>query len=133
LERLKERLAESLRALATLDEAVAIASPSTMERDAALIRFAYTFESIWKTAQLYLAEIENIDTGTQRAAIRACGAANLLTAEQTRDVLNMARDRNLVVHTYREPLAALIYARLKQHAALLRVWLDAIDKAVRAA
>jgi len=128
-----ERLAESARALATLDEAAAIKSPSVMERDAALIRFAYTFESIWKTAQLCLAEIQDIDAGTQRDTIRACGAANLLTAEQTRDVLSMAKDRNLIVHTYREALANHIHGRLRNHAALLPIWLDAIDKAARTA
>lgn len=128
-----ERLAESARAFATLDEALAIRSPTVIDRDAALIRFAYTFESIWKTAQVYLAEVQNIDAGTQRDTIRACGAANLLTAEQTRDVLSMAKDRNLIVHVYREALANHIHARLPAHAKLLRIWLDAIDKAVRAA
>ena len=57
MERLSERLAEAAIALASLDELVRRTSRSVVERDAAM-RFTYTFEAVWKTAQRYLYEHE---------------------------------------------------------------------------
>lgn len=58
MDRLRERLKTARRALRTLSEAQALDVQPVVKRDAAILRFTYTFEAVWKTAQLYLAEVE---------------------------------------------------------------------------
>jgi hypothetical protein len=53
VERLSERLTEARRALASLEELARRRERSVIERDAAIMRFAYTFEAVWKAAQLF--------------------------------------------------------------------------------
>jgi hypothetical protein len=61
VERLSERLAEARQALTTFAELARRRDLSVLERDAAIMRFAYTFEATWKAAQLYLYERERPD------------------------------------------------------------------------
>ena len=128
MERLNDRLSLAQRALGTLGEA--LSEPKTpMNRDASIQRFEYTYEAVWKAAQLYLSAIENVEAGSPTSVARACFRAGLLTEEQARTVLAMARDRNLTVHTYNEELADQIYARLPAHTTLMDAWLDAMERA----
>jgi len=133
LERLDERIADSHKALATLEELALRKRLTIVERDAALARFGYTFESVWKTAQRYLADREGKEINSPKGCIRACGAAGLLTVRQTGAAIEMTDDRNLVVHTYKSALAERIRRRLPRHTKPLRVWLDALTKAARTA
>jgi nucleotidyltransferase substrate binding protein (TIGR01987 family) len=73
---------------------------SPIVRDASIQRFEFTFEAVWKAAQLYLATVESLESGSPKSAIRACRQVGLLEDEQAR----MADDRNLTVHTYNEDL-----------------------------
>jgi hypothetical protein len=50
VERLNERLADADRALVSLQELVSSPTRGVIERDAAIMRFAYTFEAVWKAA-----------------------------------------------------------------------------------
>jgi nucleotidyltransferase substrate binding protein (TIGR01987 family) len=128
MERLKERLSLGRRALATLREA--LAEPKTsMNRDASIQRFEYSYEAVWKAAQLHVSTIENVEAGSPTSVARACFRAGVLTEDQARTVLAMARDRNLTVHTYNEDLADRIYSCLPAHAALMEAWLDAMESA----
>jgi len=68
VERLKERLAIARRALSTLQELVRLEHPSPVERDAAIQRFEYTCEAVWKAAQRYLLEVEGISAGNEAVA-----------------------------------------------------------------
>ena len=61
MERLTERLATARAALATLHDLVRKPDRSKVERDAAIQRFEYTFEAVWKAAQLYLREVEGLE------------------------------------------------------------------------
>ncbi len=61
MERLTERMVEADRALVSLTELLALPRHSVVERDAAILRFAYTFEAMWKTAQRHLAEREGVE------------------------------------------------------------------------
>ena len=54
MDRLRERLSMAHRALATLGEVVAQPAPPPIQRDAAIKRFEYSVETVWKAAQLYL-------------------------------------------------------------------------------
>jgi nucleotidyltransferase substrate binding protein (TIGR01987 family) len=126
VERLRERLAEAETALASFNELVRRSERSVVERDAAIMRFTYTFEAIWKTAQRYLYEHEGLDTGSPKQAIRMSRRIGLVTDEQAEAALRMADDRNLVVHVYRETVARDLDSRLRAHAATLAAWLAAM-------
>lgn len=125
--RLTERCEVAARALALLEELAAKSPLSRIERDAAIQRFEYTFESVWKAAQLYLQEIEGVQVGSPKQAARTSLQVGLLDEIETRNALRMTDDRNQTVHTYNEKLAEDIASRLPDHAKLLRVWLERIS------
>ena len=126
MDRLAERLQVARRALGTLWGA--LREPKTpLSRDASIQRFEYTFEAVWKTAQLYLRTRENLALASPTAVARACFQAALLDEEQSRTAMDMVRDRNLTVHTYNEELADQIYARLSGYATLMEQWLAAMS------
>ena len=58
MDRLTQRLQMALRALATLQELTRIASPTLVERDAAIQQFAYSTEACWKAAQSVLSVLQ---------------------------------------------------------------------------
>ena len=126
MERLSERLAEAETALASFNELVHRTDRSVVERDAAIMRFTYTFQAVWNTAQRYLYEHEGLDVGSPKQAIRASRRIGLVTDEQAEAALRMADDRNLVVHVYREAVARDLDSRLPAHAATLAAWLTAM-------
>jgi nucleotidyltransferase substrate binding protein (TIGR01987 family) len=127
MERLRERLITAGKALATLEEVMALTRPSAIERDAALQRFEYTFEAVWKAAKQLLLELEGLDMGSPKSVIRASREMGILDEEETVEALQMADDRNLTVHTYNEALASAIYERLKGYVVLLRHWLEEME------
>ncbi|WP_298614159.1 HI0074 family nucleotidyltransferase substrate-binding subunit [uncultured Thermosynechococcus sp.] len=126
MDRLRERLVVAQKALATLQELPLGERTDTIIRDAAIQRFEYTLEAVWKVAQLYLREREGLDIASPKGVIRACLAVGLLTPEEGRLALKMVDDRNLTVHTYNETLADAIFSRLAQHAMLMDRWLAAL-------
>ncbi len=127
MERLHERLTLARRALDRLCELTAAANPSKVERDAAIQRFEYTFEAVWKACQRLLRVREGIDVGPPKACIRAARDAGLLSEGDTEWALVMADDRNLTAHTYDEALAEAIMGRLVRHAAVLGAWVTAMQ------
>jgi nucleotidyltransferase substrate binding protein (TIGR01987 family) len=127
MERLNERLADAHRALATFEELARRRERSTIERDAAILRFAYTFEAVWKAVQLYLYEREGLEVGSPKQSVRASRRVGLLTDEQAEAALSMTDDRNLVVHVYREAVASDLETRLHLHAVTLAAWLGAMS------
>jgi nucleotidyltransferase substrate binding protein (TIGR01987 family) len=110
----------------TLRELALRPDPSRVERDAAIQRFEYSFEATWKTAQRFLTVVEGLDTGSPKAAIRACHQAGLLSPAQAEHALAMADDRNLTAHTYDETLAEAIFVRLSRHLTVLETWLTSM-------
>jgi uncharacterized protein YutE (UPF0331/DUF86 family) len=125
------RLAEASAALATLEEAVRVASHSEIERDSAILRLIYTFEAVWKSCQAVLGDYENIEAASPNAAIRSARRLGWLSDSDAEAAIRVGKDRNLAVHMYRGQLGQEIEQRLAGHAALLRRWLDAL--AARAA
>ncbi|MGH8009330.1 MAG: nucleotidyltransferase substrate binding protein [Candidatus Binatia bacterium] len=131
MERLKERLAVARRALNSLKELLVIRQPSPIERDAAIQRFEYTSEAVWKAAQYDLLVVEGLSVGSPKGCLRACRDVGLLTDEETVLGLEMVDDRNLTVHSYNEALAEDIYNNLvSRYAELLAIWLEAMKEAV---
>lgn len=128
MDRLRQRLKLAARALATLQELAGLERPSAVERDAALQRFEYTYEAVWKASQRYLLLREGMDLGSPKACIRAARDVELFSDAETERALAMADDRNLTVHTYNEALADAIFARLPRHAAALEAWFKAMSQ-----
>jgi hypothetical protein len=126
--RLEERLNDATAALATLNELAGRHDLSTAERDGAILRLVYTFEALWKAAALLLEQSEGISVGSPKAAIRASRRAHLLDDEDTQDALQIADDRNLAVHMYKQTLGEAVAERLATHAAVLQRWLDALKQ-----
>ena len=77
--------------------------------------FEYTHETVWKAAQLDLRIDENLELASPTAVGRACFRSALLSEEQGRVVLSMARDRS----------------RLAGYAALMDGWLAALASPLR--
>lgn len=127
MERVKERLEIAHRALATLCELRDMPF-SKLVRDAAIQRFEYTFEAVWKAAQQYLRDREGLEPGSPKGVIRACLQVGLLDETQTRLALAMVDDRTLTTHTYNESLANAIFSRINGYADLMQAWLRALDK-----
>lgn len=115
MERLKQRLSVAQRALSTLHEVVGHDDVSPLVRDAAIQRFEYSFEAMWKAMQRYLDVQEGIQVGSPKSVIRAALQVGLMDESESRLALRMADDRNLTVHTYNETLAGQIYARLSDY------------------
>ncbi|MGH9578362.1 MAG: HI0074 family nucleotidyltransferase substrate-binding subunit [Terriglobales bacterium] len=130
MDRLKLRLDLARRALRSFRD-IMRKSKTDIVRDAAIKRFEYTFEAMWKAAQLYLSEKEGLQLASPKSVIRACGQTGILAPDQVRVALTMADDRNLTVHTYNEPVADVLYGRLAAYGELLWRWLKSM--AARAA
>ena len=122
------RIAEAEAALATLDEAIGRSRRSLLERDGAILRLIYTFEAVWKTSQQLLAVGEGIAVASPNAVVRAARRIGWLSDEDARAALDLGNDRNLAVQMYRGEIGAEIEARLAGHTALLRRWLEALQR-----
>lgn len=101
---------------------------SKVMRDAAIQRFEYTIEAVWKSLQLFLREKEGIDCYSPKSCFREAGSVGLLSAEETVQALEMIDDRNLTSHTYHEEIAEEIYKKLPIYAGIMKKLLDGMKK-----
>lgn len=127
MDRLKQRLAVARPAWASL-QALAGEPFSTVVRDASIQRFEYTFEAVWKAAQLVLRERYGVELASPKPVIRASMENGLLTEEQARTALAMTDHRNLTSHTYNEAVADAIFGALETYRELMRAWLDQLER-----
>ena len=123
MERLKQKVDSAKRALKTLQELLDSQNLTIVERDAAIQRFEYTFEALWKAGKAFLREIEGLEIGSPKGVIRGFFQVGLFTEEQTALALAMVDDRNLTSHTYNEGLAEQICEQLDNYAELMADWL----------
>ena len=122
MERLTRRLHDADSALARLGEVLAIETPTDVERDAAIERFEFTYEAVWKAAQGYQAVMEQVEAGSPGAVIRACREAGIGDEDAAEARLLAAKDRNLTSRMYKESVAEAIFARLPGHRDALAAW-----------
>jgi nucleotidyltransferase substrate binding protein (TIGR01987 family) len=127
MERVAERLETARRALETLG-AVLREPKNEITRDASIQRFQYTFEAVWKAAQISLKRLEGLDTASPKGAIRLGFQAGWLSEAQAHLAMQMVEDRNRTVHTYVEELAEEIYGRLPGYTALMKGWLESMEQ-----
>ncbi len=126
MERLNERLAQADRVLRTLEDLLEGRAEGTVVRDAAIQRFEYSFEAVWKAVQRHLRVVEGMEEGSPKMVIRACVRTGILSEDDGRCALAMVDDRNLTSHTYNESLAERIFQALPGYARLMRRWLNAV-------
>ena len=111
MERLALKYKDALQALNTLDEI--LKQPfSIIVRDAAIQRFEYTFEALWKFIKEYLKEREGIISNSPKSCFRELLSLGFLTEEETVDFLEMTDRRNDTSHTYKEEVAQIIYDKI---------------------
>ena len=125
MEKLKRAHAIAKHALCTLDD-ILREPGSTIVRDAAIQRFEYTFEAVWKLLKTYLLEQQGIDAGSPKTCFREALKVGLFTQVQVEQALVMTDDRNLTSHTYIEAIAVQVFSRIASYAALMNVVVDKV-------
>lgn len=131
MERLKNRLMTAQKALGTLKELLTDEKPSIIVRDAAIQRFEYSFEALWKSGSRFLRSYEGIETGSPKGTIRGFFQTGYFTDDQTQCGLEMVDDRNLTSHTYNEALSQQIFQKLPEYAALMDTWLSSMSEKLK--
>lgn len=130
MERLEQRIDVAKKALEALHEALQLPF-SKIVRDAAIQRFEFSFEAVWKLAQLYLRTHEGIDLNSPKSVFRSCFQVGLIESEgNTALALEMTDDPNLTVHTYNEKLAQRIFSHLAKYRELMLTIVQKIIKKI---
>lgn len=80
-------------------------------RDAAIQRFEFTYELLWKVLKSYLEKIHGIRVVSPRQVFKEAFALDIIGDEML--FLNMIESRNLIAHTYNEDQAEKVYDELK--------------------
>ncbi|MBM7646648.1 nucleotidyltransferase substrate binding protein (TIGR01987 family) [Scopulibacillus daqui] len=127
MERLCERVCLAEQALNAFKEVLKIERPTAIERDAALHRFAFTFDAVFKASRLMLYEVEGLNVFSPKGVVRTCHEVGLFDDNENRNALQMVVDRHLTALAYEEALADEIYGRLKLYFSLLQKWLKGIQ------
>lgn len=128
MERLRERIEIAKRALKSFEESVRPAKPNAIERDAAIQRFEYTVEAVWKAAQRYLQKKEGMEEGSPKGVIRRLREVGILEEPTSMTALEMIDDRNLTVHTYNVSLADAIFSRLPSYLQVLQTIVTCMER-----
>jgi nucleotidyltransferase substrate binding protein (TIGR01987 family) len=92
---------------------------SIIVRDAAIQRFEYSFEVIWKLLKEYLKEKEGIICNSPKSCFREAFNIQILDEKETVKALEMTDDRNSTSHAYIEKVAQKIYERLSDYLKLI--------------
>ncbi len=69
-------------------------------RDSIIKRFEFAFELGWKSAKIYLRDLQGVDIFSPKECWRELRKNNLLADEATEIFLTMTDERNSIVHTY---------------------------------
>jgi len=118
MEKLTALVADAKRALSTLRE-ILDEQFSVIVRDAAIQRFEYTFEVVWKLTREHIKVHEGVVSNSPKTCFRNAFKAGLLDEKETVLAMEMTDDRNRTVHTYHEEVATAIFARIPEYSALM--------------
>ncbi|MFT5206780.1 MAG: nucleotidyltransferase substrate binding protein (TIGR01987 family) [Candidatus Omnitrophota bacterium] len=129
MERLKLKLSDADKALATLEEIVK-EPMSKIVRDASILRFQYSFEVFWKCVKEYLKEKEGSVCNSPKSCFRELLTAGLCDEVQVVSLQEMTDDRNETAHTYKEAIAEKIHSHINAHIELIKQTLASIKNNV---
>jgi len=123
MNRLKSLIEDLEMANERLKEAVN-AEPTSMNKDATLQRFEFTFELVWKTIQEWTK-----DRGLICRSPKDCfrTAAQLEVIEDPQFWFEFLKYRNLIAHTYNEEMAEKIYQQAIKFPPLVDLLLKKIE------
>lgn len=99
-------------------------------RDAAIQRFEFTFEAVWKALKLFLEENEGIISNSPKAVFRDAFVVRLLTERETKEFLGMVEARNSTVYTYNEVLAIKIAKAIPGYYKLMAQLVGELEKRI---
>jgi len=105
-----------------LKEAVNLPT-TTINQDASIQRFEFTFELAWKLMQVLIKE-NGIDTYGVKSIIRE--AAKLGLIDNPGIWFDFLSKRNLSVHTYNEQIAQLVYDAAKNFVGVVEAFLSKV-------
>lgn len=88
---------------------------SDVSRDAAIQRYEFSFELLWKVAKKYLQEIEGFECNSPKSCFREIRMTLEISEADIETCISMTEDRNLSVHTYSEEMANSLYAKLPEY------------------
>lgn len=108
-----------------LKEALILPSNSTINQDASIQRFEFTFELAWKLMKTVL-ENEGISTVSPRNVIRESATINLI--DEPQKWFEFLESRNLTVNTYKEEVAKKVYQSAKEFASYVDKLIKIIKK-----
>jgi nucleotidyltransferase substrate binding protein (TIGR01987 family) len=118
MELLLAKYRDAENALRTFEE-VLEAEYSNFIRDAAIQRFEYTTEAVWKCLQNYLLHHEGIQSASPKTCFREAKRMGILSEIECEQALRMIDDRNLTSHTYHVEIAEKIFKNLKLYAGIM--------------
>lgn len=99
------------KAFGRLKEAVILPSEVTINQDATIQRFEFTFELAWKLMKTIL-ETEGLEAISPKNVIREGATIGLIDDPQK--WFEFLENRNLSVHTYKEEIAQKVYQSAKE-------------------
>jgi nucleotidyltransferase substrate binding protein (TIGR01987 family) len=91
---------------------------SSIVMDAAIQRFEFTYELLWKTLKIFLEDIHGIRAVSPRLVFKEAFALSVV--EQEDIFLEMMQSRNLLSHTYNEEQAAEIYRKCPMYLSAIK-------------
>ncbi|MCZ6874552.1 MAG: HI0074 family nucleotidyltransferase substrate-binding subunit [bacterium] len=95
-------------ALSTLEEALAVSEPSTLERDGTIQRFEYTVELAWKMMRRHILALGRPEVSSSpKPIVRDAGVEGLVSEVPV--WLDFVDKRNLAAHIYSESDAEAVY------------------------
>jgi len=123
MERLTLKYKDASKALGTFAEI--LREPfSKIIRDAAIQRFEYTFEALWKFLKQYLYDIHGIACNSPKSCFKEIFSQGYLSEEETSAFLEMTDRRNETSHTYKEEVSNIIYKSSPNYCALMQRLLE---------
>jgi len=123
--KLQSQFEDLKKALSRLREAVILPADQTINQDATIQRFEFTFELSWKIMQGIVNEnIKNVYGPKQ--VIRE--AAKLGLINDPEKWFLFLHQRNMSVHTYREEVAKEVYASAKEFIVFVDALISLLEK-----
>jgi len=125
--RLKFKISRAQKAFQTFEDI--LKEPySVIVRDAAVQRFEYTFEVVWKSLKEFLKEKEGVIANSPKLAFREALAVGILSEGESKKCLEMTDDRNDTAHTYNVAVSEKIFASLNEYCKLMKKILGEIEE-----
>lgn len=98
---------------------------SDIIRDAAIQRFEFTYELLWKTLKAFLEEYHGIRVNSPRETFKEAFGLSIINNEEI--FLDMLESRNLLAHTYSEAESILIYNKFRTYLPELSAVINQLD------